>query len=119
MTNSALYMKHHDELYLINLSLTMYFMADDHYTHVAYSTGANFMVPFGLSRIEQLLTNMSMESFRRIGRKYIVNLDMIHSISTSKLTLTLFTNTGKLVALRLPKHILRELMEFLPGHTDI
>lgn len=119
MNDSALYLKHHDELYLINLSLTMYFMADDHYTHVAYSTGANFMVPFGLSRIEQILSNMTMESFRRTGRKYIVNLDMIHSISTSKLTLTLFTNTGKLVALRLPKPVLRELLESLPGHTDL
>ncbi len=115
MNNPVLYLKHHDELYMVDLSLTLYFVADDHYTSVSYSTGANFMIPFGLNRVEELLTNMTMGSFKRIGRKYIINLGAVHCISTSKQQLTLFTNTGKLVALRLPKSVLRELVNSLPG----
>lgn len=107
-------MKHHDELYLIDLSNTHYFMADDHYTYVSYSNGANFMIPFGLRRIEELLADRAMESFKRIGRKYIVNLSMIHSISTSKQQLTMFSNTGKPVVLSMSKPVLRELMDSLP-----
>lgn len=90
-------------------------MADDHYTDVLYSTGANFMIPFGLNQIEDLLASMAITSFKRIGRKCIVNMDAVHSISTSKQQLTLFTGTGKLVALHLSKSALRELMDSLPG----
>lgn len=113
MNDSTLCLKNHDEIYLIDLTLTQYFMADDHYTYVSYSTGANFMIPFGLGRIEELLAEMAMGSFKRIGRKYIINLDTVHSISTPKLQLTMFTNSGKLVVLRLPKPVLRELVDSL------
>ncbi len=114
MNDTTLYLKHHDELYLIDLSLTQYFMADDHYTYVSYSTGSNFMIPFGLKRIEELLESGAKDNFRRIGRKYIVNLAMIHSISTSKQQLTLMTTTGKPVVLCLSKPVLRELMDSFP-----
>ncbi len=115
MNDSVLYLKLRDELYMVDLSLTLYFMADDHYTYVSYSTGASFMIPFGLGRIEELLTNLAMESFKRVGRKYIINLGRVHSINTSKQQLTLFINTGKLVTLHLPKSVLRELVNSLPG----
>lgn len=113
MNDSALHLKRNDEFYQLDLSLTLYFMADDHYTYVLYTTGANFMIPFGLGSIEELLTSLKKESFKRLGRKYIVNLDVVHSISTSKQQLSLFTNTGKLVTLRLAKPVLRELMDSL------
>lgn len=114
MNDTTLYLKHHDEIYVIDLSLTLYFMADDHYTYVSYSTGANFMIPSGLNHIEEVIASKSMASFKRLGRKYIVNLDALHSISTSKQQLTLFTNTNKIVMLHLPKTALRELMDSLP-----
>ena len=50
----------HDELYVIDLGQTIYFMADDHYTHVYYSNGVRFMVPFGLSRVEERLALLAV-----------------------------------------------------------
>ena len=34
------------ELYVVDLDRMLYFEADDHYTHVYYSSGTHFMIPF-------------------------------------------------------------------------
>ena len=103
----------HDELYMIDLTQTLYFMADDHYTHVYYFNGTRFMVPFGLSRIEERFAMLAINtphSFRRIGRKYIVNLSTIHNISTTTQQLTLLPTNSKPVILQVSKPVLRELL---------
>lgn len=106
----------HDELYLIDLGQTLYFMADDHYTHVYYATGTRFMVPFGLSRIEERLTLFAVHHphpFARLGRKYIVNLSAIHNINTTKQQLTLLAANGKSVSLQISKPVLRDLLTMM------
>ena len=111
----------HDELYLINLEQTLYFMADDHYTHVFYANGARFMLPFGLSRIEERfiqLGNHVAHPFRRLGRKYIVNTLAIHSINITKQTLTLLASgdkEGKTQCLQISKPVLRDLLQSIPA----
>ena len=111
----------HDELYLINLEQTLYFMADDHYTHVFYANGARFMLPFGLSRIEerfiQLANHVSLP-FKRLGRKYIVNTLAIHSINITKQTLTLLAGgdkESKTQCLQISKPVLRDLLQTIPA----
>ncbi len=115
MNDRVLCLKHHDELYLIDLSITLYFMADDHYTYVLYSTGTNFLIPFGLNKVEDLLVGKNIKSFKRTGRKYIINTDFVHSASTSKLQLTMATATDKLVRVHLSRQALRELINCLSG----
>ena len=103
----------HDELYMIDLTQTLYFMADDHYTHVYYFNGTRFMVPFGLSRIEERLAVLAVHTphpFKRIGRKYIVNLSTVHNISTTKMQLTLLPSNNKPVVLQVSKPVLRDLL---------
>lgn len=114
--NPRLCLSLYDELYLIDLGQTLYFMADDHYTHVYYSSGTRFMVPFGLSRIEERLTLFAVHhphSFARLGRKYIVNLSAIHNISTTKQTLSLLAANGKSVSLQISKPVLRDLLTLI------
>ena len=111
--NLRLCLNMHDELYMIDLTQTLYFMADDHYTHVYYFNGTRFMVPFGLSRIEERFAMLAINtphSFRRIGRKYIINLSTIHNISTTKQQLTLLPPNSKPVILQVSKPVLRELL---------
>lgn len=111
----------HDELYLINLEQTLYFMADDHYTHVFYANGARFMLPFGLSRIEERfiqLANHVSHPFKRLGRKYIVNTLAIHSINITKQTLTLLAGgdkESKTQCLQISKPVLRDLLQTIPA----
>lgn len=103
----------HDELYMIDLTQTLYFMADDHYTHVYYFNGTRFMVPFGLSRIEERLAVLAVHPphpFRRIGRKYIANLTTVHNINITKQQLTLLPPNNKPVVLQVSKPVLRELL---------
>lgn len=103
----------HDELYVIDLSMTVYFMADDHYTHVYYANGMRFMVPFGLSRIEERFALMAVHHqhpFRRVGRKYIVNMTLVHNVCVTKQTLTLLADSNKMVSLQVSKPVLRDLL---------
>lgn len=103
----------HDELYVIDLSMTVYFMADDHYTHVYYANGMRFMVPFGLSRIEERFALMAVHHphpFRRVGRKYIVNMTLVHNVNVTKQTLTLLADSSKMVTLQVSKPVLRDLL---------
>lgn len=64
------------ELYVVDLDRMLYFEADDHYTHVYYSSGTHFMIPFGLAKVEAALSNKGRagDAFLRLGRKYIVNI---------------------------------------------
>lgn len=110
----------HEELYLIDLNQTLYFMADDHYTHVFYFTGTKFMVPFGLSRIEERLTLLAVHhphSFKRLGRKYIVNIATIHHINITKQQLRLQASNGKVITIEVSKPVLRELLTDISSTT--
>ena len=103
----------HDELYIVDISETLYFMADDHYTHVYYISDLHFMLPIGLARIEEGLEFLGVRHphpFKRLGRKYIINALRILNINTTKQILTLQTATDKTKVLQMPKNILRELL---------
>lgn len=111
----------HDELYLIDLQQTLYFMADDHYTHVFYASGLRFMVPFGLSRIEERLALQAIRhphSFIRLGRKHIVNLAAILNVSATKQQLTLLAQGGKTVSIQVSKPVLRDLLATLSSGSS-
>jgi hypothetical protein len=66
----------YNELYVIDCDVVMYLQADDHYTIVNYLSGAHFMVPFGLSVLEDSIQECcSNDKFLvRLGRKYIINI---------------------------------------------
>ena len=105
----------YDELYLIDLDLLLYFQADDHYTNVHYANGTHFVIPFGLSKVEDFITHMPSPSkhLMRLGRKYIVNTHRIFRVSTVKELIFLTDNQGKNVQLHISKPVLRGLIDTL------
>ena len=74
------------ELYVVDLDRMLYFEADDHYTHVYYSSGTHFMIPFGLAKVEAALSNKGRagDAFLRLGRKYIVNIRRVFHVNAVK-----------------------------------
>jgi len=100
-----------DELYLVNLDLVLYMQADDHYTHIYYTTNHHFLVPYGLSAIEQMIRDMKDDSvpLMRLGRKYIINLQCIHYVSILKGSVSLSDLHGGVVVLHISKPILRSM----------
>ena len=104
----------HDELYIIDLNRLLYLQADDHYTDVYYSTGAHFLVPFGLVKIEERIAAMPDAKIYllRLGRKYIVNTNRIFRINTTKELLYLADDEGNTLSLHVSKPVLRSLLEY-------
>lgn len=102
-------------MYIIDMELVMYMQADDHYTHVYYSSGTHFMVPFGLSKVEEAIAGILQEDrfMMRLGRKYIVNTRRIFHINSIKQLLQLADDHGTNCQLHLPKPYLHALMQKL------
>ncbi len=104
-------------MYIIDLERVLYFKAEDHYTYVYYDTGAHFMVPFGLSKVEAAVAEFLSGTNRivRLGRSYMINLDHVFHINVTRQTLTIIDSKGGNHCLQLPKHLLRNLIEYLSG----
>ena len=105
----------YDELYRIDTSQLLYFEADDHYTNVYYANGTHFVIPFGLSKVEDFVMHMPSASqhLMRLGRKYIVNTHRIFRVSTIKELIFLNDDQGKNVQLHISKPVLRGLIDTL------
>lgn len=110
-----LYFKLNAELYITDPELVLFLQADDHYTIVNYVNGTHFMIPFGLSKVEELIAETLVGDcyLVRLGRKYIINTRCVFHINTIKQVVTLSDNHGLNHSLHLPKAILKELMELL------
>ena len=105
----------YDELYIIDLERVLYLQADDHYTNVYYASGTHFLVPFGLVKIEALISNMPAvrSHLLRLGRKYIVNTRRVFRINTVKELLYLTDDEGNTLSLHISKPVLRNLINSL------
>ena len=114
-TTTTLCLSAHDELYIIDLKKVIYMQADDHYTHIYYSSTTHFMVPYGLGDIESRLMNIprAKTQFIRLGRKFIINLTLIFRISTIKETVSLTDGNNGTVEIHVSKPVLRSLIELM------
>ena len=108
------------ELYVVDFDRMLYFEADDHYTHVYYSSGTHFMIPFGLAKVEAALSDKwkAGDAFLRLGRKYIVNTRRVFHVNAVKQVAVLVDDHGTNYTLHLPKPVLRMLMENISGKLD-
>ena len=108
------------ELYVVDLDRMLYFEADDHYTHVYYSSGTHFMIPFGLAKVEAALSDKGTagDAVLRLGRKYIVNTRRVFHVNAVKQVAVLVDDHGTNYTLHLPKPVLRMLMENISGKLD-
>lgn len=103
------------ELYRIDLEKVMYFQADDHYTHVYYTTGTHFLVPFGLSKVEMAVSGALPDDkyLMRLSRKYIINVRCIFHVNMLKQVVVLSDDHGTNHSIHLPRPTLRLLMQLL------
>lgn len=111
--DTKLFLGIYGELFVLDLELVMYLEADDHYTIVYYSSGTHFMLPFGLSRVEESINEkLNGESYlKRFSRKYVVNTNYIFHINVMKQIMQLYDAKGTSYSLRMPKPILRSYMD--------
>lgn len=105
--------KNFDEVYVLNIDEVVYIKADDHYSEVVYANGLTFMLPYGIGKIEEALAGNTDVTYRlvRFGRKYIVNLDRILCISSSKQNVVLTDDKGNKHTLRISKVVLRNYID--------
>ena len=110
----------YNEMYVIHCDSVLYMQADDHYTHVTYISGAHFMMPFSLSKVEQYICALDTDErfLVRVGRKYIINLHHVFHVNTVKQIVLLADANGKNHSLTLPKQILRNLIVMLSGNIN-
>ena len=116
-TGLKLHLGVYGELYVIDLGNILYLEADDHYTHVHYTSGTHFMVPFGMAKVEAAVAGRLGDDrfIIRLGRKYMVNTRRIFHINTIKQVAVLADDHGASITLHLPKHVLRALIDTLGG----
>lgn len=114
-TEMKLYFSVYGELYVIDLDNILYFEADDHYTHVNYTQGTHFMIPFGMAKVEEAVAARlgGGSHIVRLSRKYMINTKRIFHINTIKQVVVLTDDHGANLTLHLPKHVLRTLMDEL------
>lgn len=108
-----LYFRNYGELYVVDIDNVMYFKADDHYTHVYYASGAHFMMPYGLSKVEQVVQASAVDSqhFLRLGRTHIVNASFISYVNANRQEVIVTDSHGENHSIQLPKGLLHELMD--------
>lgn len=101
------------EMFALDLEMVMYLEADDHYTIVYYSSGIHFMLPFCLSKVEEVINEKVVgETYlMRFSRKYIVNLNYVYHINVTKQIVQLCDNKGASYSLHIPKPVLRNYLE--------
>lgn len=119
----------YNELYIVDSEQLLYLEADDHYTMVNYTSGTRFMVPFGLSKVEVAISeafaaassgeNAPERTLIRVGRKFLINTKHVIHINTMKQVLVLANAHGENFSLRLPKAVLRSLIDLLTGNNNI
>ena len=108
-----LMLKTYSEVYFINLGRALFFQADDHYSYVFYSDKEKYMLPFGLSTIEDALTSLENNNrFVRMGRKYIVNVGKVFKVNVFKQQLFMEGKENNIV-LNIPKPVLSQFLEQL------
>lgn len=119
--NNSLLLSVYGDLYVINLDMALFFEADDHYTHVYYTSGIHFMIQFGLSQVEEAIAQSIYDTkhFIRLSRKYIVNVKRIFHINMHRQIIVLCDDKGVNHNLRIPKTTLRTIIDTINSKESL
>ncbi|MBR0046174.1 MAG: LytTR family transcriptional regulator [Bacteroidaceae bacterium] len=109
-----------NELLRVPLAKAMFYEAYGNYCYGVFPNKQKVMLPIGLSQVGELLGKAAEQeqmSFIRIGKKFIVNADMIVQINFSKQQLILsdFDHPGNF-ALPVAKEALKQVKELYEQH---
>lgn len=115
-----LYLSQSSDLYIVDLDRIVYFEADDHYVNAYYDSNMHFMLPFGLSFVEDAIKSLNSENsfLVRLGRKHIINVKRLFHINMLKQELMLVNEHAKFHILHVSKPALHELMERIKNYRQ-
>lgn len=104
-----------NELLRVPLKKAMFFEAYGNYCYGVFPNKQKVMLPVGLTQVEQLIGSKQEDGqpiFIRIGKRFIVNTDMIVqvNISSQRLVLSDFDHPGNF-SLPISKEALKQIKE--------
>lgn len=104
-----------NELLRVPLAKAMFYEAFGNYCYGVFPNKQKVMLPIGLTQLEQLIAQTGekgLTTFIRIGKKFIVNADMIVQLNFAKQQLILsdFDHPGNF-ALPVSKEALKQVKE--------
>lgn len=105
-----------DTLLRVDLSSIVYFEADGNYTKFLTLNGMTDMVCINLGRMEELLALRFKDkpnTFVRVGKRYILNINYIYSINSLRQELILSDQRSFTYKISLSKVALKALKELI------
>lgn len=109
------------ELLRVPLAKAMFYEAYGNYCYGVFPNKQKVMLPVGLATVEEMLHKQAAETaptFLRIGKRYIVNADMIVQVNLTnhKLVLSDFEHEGNF-ALPMSKEALKTIKRLYEDNT--
>jgi DNA-binding LytR/AlgR family response regulator len=109
-----------DELLRISVENIVYFEANGNYTNIVSCNKLKSTIGLSLSKTEQLLTEQlgdTAQSFMRVGKRFIVNLNYVFSINLSRQCLLLSDQCTFTFQLPVSKEALRQMKTLFVGSS--
>lgn len=117
MTNKDwLFLNSRDDLLRIDMSEIAYFEADGNYTNIVLTNKLKCTVGMSLGKMEKLLDQRlkgRVMYFARIGKRYIINLNLVFQINVLKHRLVLSDFHQCSYSLDISKDALKKLKELI------
>ena len=117
MTNKDwLFLNSRDDLLRIDMKEIAYFEADGNYTSIVLTNKLKCTVGMSLGKMEQLLAERlkgKVMYFARIGKSYIVNLNLVFQINLQKHRLVLSDYRDGCYSLEVSKDALKKLKDLM------
>ena len=117
MTNKDwLFLNSRDDLLRIDMQEIAYFEADGNYTNIVLTNKLKCTVGMSLGKMEDLLAERlkgKVMYFARIGKRYIINLNMVFQINVLKHRLVLSDFKQCSYSLDVSKDALKKLKELM------
>ncbi len=106
---AKIYFNSRDEMTCVDTDLIAVIQADGNYSKVVYITKREFMLPHGISKLEQILhAHKEVQTrFVRLGRSLIVNHRYLYKIDIMKQLVILTDGSKEEIRLNLPKPIVK------------
>lgn len=100
---------------IVDTDRVAFFQSDDHYAYVYYDNNQHFMLPVGLSIIEQTLKSVKQDDMllMRFGRSYIINLLKVVHINLQRKEMTLINLPTGFYTVQLSRPSLKVAMDCL------
>lgn len=111
-----LFFNSRDELQRIEVSKIVYFEADGNYTDIVMVNKLHATVLMNLSEMESTLAaqvGQESQSFMRIGRRFIINMNYIYSINLLRQQLILSDYDHFAFQITIPKEALKRMKELM------